>query len=36
MNAPNRERFKTGERAYLDEWPMTEEQTAASAAPSGV
>lgn len=26
MKAPNRERFKANERAYLDEWPMTEEQ----------
>jgi protocatechuate 4,5-dioxygenase, alpha chain len=26
MKAANRERFKAGERAYLDEWPMTEEQ----------
>ena len=26
MKADNRERFKAGERAYLDEWPMTEEQ----------
>ncbi|MBC7378424.1 MAG: protocatechuate 4,5-dioxygenase subunit alpha [Burkholderiaceae bacterium] len=26
MKAENRERFKTNERAYLDEWPMTEEQ----------
>ena len=26
MKAENRERFKAGERAYLDEWPMTEEQ----------
>lgn len=26
MNAANRERFKTDERAYLDEWPMLEEQ----------
>jgi protocatechuate 4,5-dioxygenase alpha chain len=24
--APDRERFKLDERAYLDEWPMTEEQ----------
>src|SRR5690625_3388730 len=24
--AENRERFKADERAYLDEWPMTEEQ----------
>lgn len=26
MKAPNRERFKRDERAYLDEWPMTEAQ----------
>jgi protocatechuate 4,5-dioxygenase, alpha chain len=26
MVAANRERFKADERAYLDEWPMTEEQ----------
>jgi protocatechuate 4,5-dioxygenase alpha chain len=26
MKAENRARFKTNERAYLDEWPMTEEQ----------
>jgi protocatechuate 4,5-dioxygenase alpha chain len=26
MKAPNRERFKANERAYLNEWPMTEEQ----------
>ena len=26
MKAPNRERFKAGERAYLDEWPITEAQ----------
>lgn len=26
MKAENRERFKSDERAYLDEWPMTEEQ----------
>src|SRR5574343_666480 len=26
MKAGNRERFKANERAYLDEWPMTEEQ----------
>ena len=26
MRAENRERFKANERAYLDEWPMTEEQ----------
>ena len=29
MKAANRERFKAGERAYLDEWPMTEDQKAA-------
>ena len=26
MDAANRERFKADERAYLDEWQMTEEQ----------
>ncbi len=26
MKAPNRARFKAGERAYLDEWPMSEAQ----------
>ena len=26
MKAENRTRFKANERAYLDEWPMTEEQ----------
>ncbi|MEY4267411.1 MAG: hypothetical protein RIS90_1946 [Pseudomonadota bacterium] len=26
MQAANRERFKADERAYLDQWPMTEEQ----------
>ena len=26
MKAPNREKFKADERAYLDEWPMTEAQ----------
>lgn len=26
MKADNRERFKADERAYLNEWPMTEEQ----------
>ena len=26
MKAANRETFKADERAYLDEWPMTEEQ----------
>ncbi len=26
MKAENRAAFKAGERAYLDEWPMTEEQ----------
>ncbi len=26
MEVANRERFKTDERAYLDEWPMSEEQ----------
>ncbi len=26
MKAENRARFKADERAYLDEWPMTEEE----------
>jgi protocatechuate 4,5-dioxygenase, alpha chain len=26
MKSANRERFKAGERAYLDEWQMTEDQ----------
>ncbi len=26
MKAENRERFKADQRAYLDEWPMTEDQ----------
>jgi len=29
MKAENRTRFKAGERAYLDEWPMSEEQKVA-------
>jgi protocatechuate 4,5-dioxygenase, alpha chain len=32
MKAANRERFKSNERAYLDEWPMTEEQKKAVLA----
>jgi len=32
MTAPNRERFKADERAYLDEWPMTEAQKQAVLA----
>jgi protocatechuate 4,5-dioxygenase alpha chain len=32
MKAPNRERFKANERAYLDEWPMTDEQKEAVLA----
>jgi protocatechuate 4,5-dioxygenase, alpha chain len=32
MKAENRERFKADERAYLDEWPMTEEQKQAVLA----
>jgi protocatechuate 4,5-dioxygenase alpha chain len=32
MKAPNRERFKADERAYLDEWPMSEGQKAAVLA----
>ncbi|HUH39688.1 MAG TPA: protocatechuate 4,5-dioxygenase subunit alpha [Castellaniella sp.] len=32
MKADNRERFKANERAYLDEWPMTEDQKQAVLA----
>jgi protocatechuate 4,5-dioxygenase alpha chain len=32
MKAENRERFKANQRAYLDEWPMTEEQKLAVLA----
>ena len=32
MKAANRERFKAGERAYLDEWAMTEDQKLAVLA----
>ena len=32
MKAENRERFKKDERAYLDEWSMTEEQKQAVLA----
>ncbi len=32
MKAENRERFKAGERTYLDEWPMSEEQKQAVLA----
>jgi protocatechuate 4,5-dioxygenase alpha chain len=32
MKAANRERFKCGERAYLDEWPMSEDQKQAVLA----
>ena len=32
MKAGNRERFKANERAYLDEWAMTEEQKLAVLA----
>ena len=32
MKAENRARFKADERAYLDEWPMTEEQKLAVMA----
>ena len=32
MKADNRERFKADERAYLDEWPMSEEQKLAVLA----
>ncbi|WP_210542285.1 protocatechuate 4,5-dioxygenase subunit alpha [Rhodoferax sp. PAMC 29310] len=32
MKAPNRERFKADEVAYLNEWPMTDEQKQAVLA----
>ena len=32
MKAENRTRFKANERAYLDEWPMTEDQKQAVLA----
>jgi protocatechuate 4,5-dioxygenase alpha chain len=32
MKAENRERFKANQRAYLDEWPMTEAQKEAVLA----
>jgi protocatechuate 4,5-dioxygenase, alpha chain len=32
MKAENRDRFRADERAYLDEWPMTEAQKAAVLA----
>jgi protocatechuate 4,5-dioxygenase alpha chain len=32
MKAANRERFKSNEREYLDEWPMTEDQKQAVLA----
>jgi protocatechuate 4,5-dioxygenase, alpha chain len=32
MKPENRERWKAGERAYLDEWPMSEAQKAAVLA----
>ena len=32
MKAENREKFKAGQRAYLDAWPMTEEQKLAVLA----
>ena len=32
MKSANRERFKSNQRAYLDEWPMSEEQKAAVMA----
>ena len=32
MKAPNRERFKADQRAYLDAWPMSEEQKQAVVA----
>ncbi|HMA49648.1 MAG TPA: protocatechuate 4,5-dioxygenase subunit alpha [Magnetospirillaceae bacterium] len=32
MKAPNRDRFRADERAYLDEWPMSEDQKLAVLA----
>jgi len=32
MKAPNRDRFRANERAYLDEWPMSEDQKQAVLA----
>lgn len=32
MKAENRERWKAGERAYLDEWPLSDEQKEALLA----
>jgi protocatechuate 4,5-dioxygenase alpha chain len=32
MKAPNRERFRADERAYLDQWPMSEDQKQAVLA----
>ena len=32
MKAPNRVKFKQNEKAYLDEWPMSEEQKASVMA----
>jgi protocatechuate 4,5-dioxygenase, alpha chain len=32
MKAGNRERFKANQRAYIDEWPMTEDQKQAVLA----
>ena len=32
MKADNRERFKADERAYIDQWPMTEDQKQAVLA----
>jgi protocatechuate 4,5-dioxygenase alpha chain len=32
MKAPNRDRFRANERAYLDEWPMSEDQKLAVLA----
>lgn len=32
MKAPNRERFKQDQKAYLDQWPMTEAQKQAVIA----
>ena len=32
MKAPNRKKFKAGEKVYLDEWPMSEAQKEAVIA----
>ena len=36
MKPENRERFKADERAYLDEWPMTEAQKQAVSTMTGM